>query len=82
MQISKYIGTIQFIISLLVIALSIGICYATLNSSVAELNKQARVCITDHDIVVAMSTDIKWIREQIGDIKDILESKQYASITK
>lgn len=77
MQISKYIGTIQFIISLLVIALSIGICYATLNSQVIELNKQAITCKIDHDIVVGMATDIRWIREQVSDIKSMLESKKY-----
>ena len=76
----KHMDTIKFVISLLAIALSIGICYATLNSKVETLDKQAIVCRTDHDVVITMANDIKWIRESVGDIKSILGTKKYASI--
>jgi len=91
---TKYIDVAKFVIFLIGIILSIGICYATLNQKVVSLeteetlnvvshNKIESSVVTisekfqlDHEKLIIMASDIKYIKEDVKDIKNYLINRE------
>ena len=91
---TKYIDVAKFVIFLIGIILSIGICYATLNQKVVSLeteetlnvvshNKIESSVVTisekfqlDHEKLIIMASDIKYIMEDVKDIKNYLINRE------